>query len=462
MAVGLRNALFQVLVGCCTPAAAGEGRPTAVCIAGSLQRADTAMSTEEGAPCGLPSLHGLPSFRALDRFVLEPLDADAFYFVSLDSGRLLPTSFNDYVSSSSRIQVVQVDNQTGHVSWLAKLRQGHVKNTSFLPYLLQGRNTRPFRNQAMNRQWAQCMQALRGIEERRGSMYRYVAFTRVDLMWFAGHPGLHLLDASKCEDRPTVWALDAHEHLGLSDRYFIMERAGAWIMERFVDILNSFDMLEGVNRFARERTSPSASAPLNYERFLLQTMQFAGICVRHMTSVASAGYFFCHFASIWHQAGTWEASTRAYLRVAHCGHVPKACCRRDTLDFGGDLWCSHGLWRRHGQCRRYQGKLGLPKYPGDWVVERKQKDNDRMCWGAFDFVRHCCQQPHVSIQLRPSKAQLHAWAEQRQMDGLDPGIQTENPNATWHCFHWPEHTNVTRVPWHSIATSQCYDLNMLL
>ena len=48
-------------------------------------------------------------------------------------------------------------------------------------------------------------------------------------------------------------------------------------------------------------------------------------------------------------------NSEPYLRVARCRHVPAHCCRPDKLAYGGDLWCVHGLWRRHGRCQRQRG-----------------------------------------------------------------------------------------------------------
>ena len=217
---------------------------------------------------------------------------------------------------------------------------------------------------------------------------------------------------ARCPERTTVWCLDTNEYSGINDRYFIMERPGARVIQGFVDTLNSWALLEEVNGYARLRTSSSASAPLNYERFLLQALLHAGLCLRYMTSVSGHAVWperlSFAFAEVWHQGGTWEVKREPYLRVAHCRYVPAHCCRPDTLEFGGDLWCRHGLWRRHGRCRRQRGRLGLPSYPGGYVYER-ERIVDTHCSGAENFVRTCCQEPHVSITLRPSEQQLRDW-----------------------------------------------------
>ena len=41
-----------------------------------------------------------------------------------------------------------------------------------------------------------------------------------------------------------MWALDSNDFSGVNDRYFIMQRSAAGVMESFMDQLNSFDSLE--------------------------------------------------------------------------------------------------------------------------------------------------------------------------------------------------------------------------
>ncbi|CAE7903616.1 unnamed protein product [Symbiodinium sp. KB8] len=434
------------------------GRLVAVCVAGAIQSGDQVFHSDW---VSLRSLHGVSVLHLLDRFVLEPLGADVLFFLSHPPGYVPSADFQAYIASSPRVRLVKLDNQTGSAGWLGLLHRGHAENKSYLPYLWQGRakRGRPFKNQPMNRQWAHCMQALRDIEGNRGFQYDYVGFTRVDHAWTASHPSVTLLDASRCPGLPTVWSLDSHEYSGINDRYLIMERAGAPVMEAFVETLNSWKLLEEVNRFARLRTSPAASQPLNYERFLLQMLRSAGLCIRYMTSVADhlawPDRLSFLFAQVWHQGGTWEVSQEPYLRVTGCEHVPAYCCRPDLLEFGGDLWCLHGLWRRHGKCRRQRGKLGLPKYPGDYVHER-ERIVDTHCSGAQNFVRTCCQQPqHVSLKLRPSEQQLRSWRELASKDA-------EGLEDRWHCLHARDREwRALRPPWQLIGLAQCYDLGML-
>ena len=138
------------------------------------------------------------------------------------------------------------------------------------------------------------------------------AFTRVDHVWKAEHPGLPHLEASRCLEETTVWCLDSNEYSGVNDRYFIMERSGARVLEGFVDTLKSFQKLDAVNRFARARTPLAASAPLNYERFLLQAFRHAGLCIRYMTSVSGHAVWperlSFAFAEVWHQGGVCRSS----------------------------------------------------------------------------------------------------------------------------------------------------------
>ena len=175
----------------------------------------------------------------------------------------------------------------------------------------------------------------------------------MDHVWKAEHPSLFHLEASTCCNERTVWCLDSNEYSGVNDRYFIMEREGASVMESFVDILDSFKKLEEVNQFARARTTSSAATPLNFERFLLQFLRYSGLCIRYMTAVSGHAVWperlSFAFAEVWHQGGTWDVSSEPFLRVARCGHVPAHCGPAENLQgclVAGEPFFATAFWTK--------------------------------------------------------------------------------------------------------------------
>ena len=251
---------------------------TAVCIGGVMRRGDVISSAFDEDPL-LAHLQGHYVFELLDQFVLEVLDADGFFFVTAPHNYMPSARLSKYMTSSKR-RHFQLDNRSHPRAFADRLRQGH-RNTTFLPHLLQGRSAgSPFRNQLLNEQWTQCMRMVRGIEHSRGFDYKYahrlfiadvisfwayfppgncqpievedllmnrtclpscgscfvlettqVAFSRVDILWKAAHPSLSLLEETRCHGRATVWAVAADEYGGIMDKYFVLERAGASVIE---------------------------------------------------------------------------------------------------------------------------------------------------------------------------------------------------------------------------------------
>ena len=66
-----------------------------------------------------------------------------------------------------------------------------------------------------------------------------VAFSRVDIEWKAAHPSLHLIkEATGSCKRATVWAMAADDHGGLMDKYLILERSGASVIETCLKVIS--------------------------------------------------------------------------------------------------------------------------------------------------------------------------------------------------------------------------------
>eukprot|EP00435_Cladocopium_sp_Y103_P006483 s2031_g2.t1 len=347
---------------------------------------------------------------------------------------------------------------------------GHRNNrTAFLPYLATGLKTgSPTRVQYVNEQWAECMHAVRAAEQTRGFEYSYVAFTRVDQPWQAYHPSLQMLEATKCENRTTVWAVAEDDYGGIMDKYLIMQRPGAAIIESFVDVLNSFDKLEAVYRIVRAQTSASASTPWNHERILLHTLRAAGFCIRYMAPVTGHRLLSIAFGQILHEGGKWEVTPpNPYLKMGWCRYLPKYCCGGRREDFGGDLSCLSNLWRTHGRCRRHRALVQLPQFPGEPVglqgsrLNRIETATSERCSLPTQQLRACCHQPYVHLTLRPSKQTIQKWS--LSPDDVDPEIPA-TLGSRWHCLsQYPDliAENNKRKPWTLIGAAHCYELNLL-
>ena len=440
---------------------------TAVCVGGVMKRADGIVGSDAAAQGKFRDYY---KFELLDKFVFEVLNADAFFYVTAPHDYVASDRLKKYIGSSKRVQVFQWDNRSHPLAFATRLRMGH-KNKTFLPYLVQGRSLgSPFKNQYLNEQWAECMHSVRAAELTRGFQYSYVAFARVDHPWQAYHPGLEMLEATKCQNHTTVWAVAEDDYGGIMDKYFIMQRSGAPIIESFVDVLNSFEKLEAIYRVVRLQASASASLPWNYERFLLHTLRAAGVCIRYMVPVVGHRLLSAAFGEILHQGGRWEVTpAEPYLKMGWCKHLPKYCCGGRMEDFGGDLSCLYNLWRTHGRCRRHRASVEVPTVPGEpafppghGTFGRKETAwaNSERCVLRTFQLRACCQQPHVHITLRPSNQTIKKWAESPD---VDPEISSSLGPARWHCLsedpYWI--ANNRNRPWRLIGAAQCYDLNLL-
>ena len=255
------------------------------------------------------------------------------------------------------------------------------------------------------------------------------------------------------------------------DKYFIMERPGASIIESFADVLNSFDRLEAIYRIVRAQTSVSASLPWNYERFLLHTLRAAGRCIRYMVPVVGHRRLSIAFGDILHEGGTWEVTPpNPYLKMGWCGYLPKYCCGGSRVDFGGDLSC-YNLWRTQGRCRHHRAVVQAPSSPGEpafppghflkseETAEFKLSRSERCVLRTFQ-LRACCQQPHVHLTLRPSKETIQKWS--MSPDDVDPEISSKH-ESRWHCLSedptWIADNR--KKPWKLIGAAHCYDLNLL-
>eukprot|EP00438_Fugacium_kawagutii_P022312 Skav221783 [mRNA] locus=scaffold4067:31108:32427:- [translate_table: standard] len=406
-------------------------------------------------------------FEVLDKFVLEVLKADVYFYVTAPHNYVPSSRLQEYIASSSRVRVFQFDNRTRPLPPAERLRRGHRHNKTFLPYLVQGYTEgNPFRNQYLNQEWAECMQSVRATESRRGFNYTYVAFGRVDARWQASHPSLSMLDATKCRDRITFWGVAEDDWSGIFDKYFIMERPAASTIESFVDDLNSFDRLEAIYRIVRQQTPIGATRLYNYERFLLHSLRAAGLCIRYMLPVVNERRLSHGFAEILHQGGTWEVTPAdPYLKMGWCRYLPKSCCGGNMADFGGDLSCTFDLRRTHGRCMRNRVSLQLPKFPGEPVfprvpTEESISSSERCRLPTFQ-LRACCHDPHVHITIRPSKQTIQRWSE--SPEDVDPEIPSipSLDGSKWHClFEDPkEFEENQKRPWRLIGGAECYDLN---
>ena len=437
---------------------------TAVCLGGVMKRGDTVVDNADSAE---GKFQGHYKFELLDRFVFEVLNADAFFHVTAPHNYVASDRLKKYIATSDRVRTFQLDNRSHPLAFAERLRHGH-RNKTFLPYLVQGRSPgSPFKNQYLNEQWAECMHAVRAAEQTRGFEYTYVAFARIDLAWQAYHPSLQMLEATKCENSTTVFAVAEDDYGGVMDKYFIMERPGAAIIESFADVLNSFDKLEAVYRIVRAQTSVSASLPWNYERFLLHTLRAAGRCIRYMVPVVGHRRLSVAFGDILHEGGTWEVTPAdPYLKMGWCGYLPKYCCGGRRVDFGGDLSCLYNLWRSHGRCRRHRALVQLPRFPGEFVglwgsrLNRIDTATSERCFLPTAQLRACCHQPHVHLTLRPSKQTIQKWS--MSPDDVDPEIASTH-ESRWHCLsevpNWIADNR--KKPWNLIGAAHCYDLNLL-
>ena len=440
---------------------------TAVCVGGVMKRGDGLV----GDAAALGKFREYYRFELLEKFVFEVLNAEAFFYVTAPHNYVASDRLKKYIASSKRVRVFQWDNRSHPHACATRLRRGHRNNKSaFLPYLATGQKTgSPTRVQYVNEQWAECMHSVRQAELTRGFQYDYVAFARVDLPWKAYHPGLEMLEATKCQNGTTVWAVAEDDYGGIMDKYFIMQRSAAAIVGSFNEVLNSFEKLEAIYRVVRLRTSASASTPWNHERILLHTLRAAGGCLRYMVPVVGHRLLSASFGEILHQGGTWEVTpAEPYLKMGWCKHLPKYCCGGRREDFGGDLSCLYNLWRTHGRCRRHRAVVQLPKFPGEPVglqgskLNRRETEDSERCHLPTQQLRACCHQPHVHLTLRPSKQTIQQWA-QSPMD-VDPEIEISSKASRWHCLS--EYPNLVaennrKRPWRIIGAAQCYDLNLL-
>jgi hypothetical protein len=445
---------------------------TAVCLGGVMKRGDTVVDNVDSAEGKFQGsaegkFQGHYKFELLDRFVFEVLNADAFFHVTAPHKYVASDRLKKYIATSDRVRAFQLDNRSHPLAFAERLRHGH-RNKTLLPYLVQGRSPgSPFKNQYLNEQWAECVHAVRAAEQTRGFEYTYVAFARIDLAWQAYHPSLQMLEATKCENSTTVFAVAEDDYGGVMDKYFIMERPGAAIIESFADVLNSFDKLEAVYRIVRAQTSVSASLPWNYERFLLHTLRAAGRCIRYMVPVVGHRRLSVAFGDILHEGGTWEVTPAdPYLKMGWCRYLPKYCCGGRREDFGGDLSCLHNLWRSHGRCRRNRALVQVPRFPGEFVglwgsrLNRIDTATSERCFLPTAQLRACCHQPHVHLTLRPSKQTIQKWST--SPDDVDPEIAPTH-ESRWHCLsevpNWIADNR--KKPWNLIGAAHCYDLNLL-
>ena len=203
--------------------------------------------------------------RVLDKFLAEPLGAELYFFLTFRKNKGITSDMWEYFQTSWRMRGHTMDLLgPKHLESLKQqLEDGHAENKTWLPQMFQEASTAtPYKWYFIVQQWARCLDGIRAAEKDEGFAYRYVLFTRLDLLWLAPHPPLSAIEPTRCAGRDTVWVLEGEEYAGVNDRYLLAERPAADFVSGLWETFSSFRGVDEVERFLQSHGTPGFAISL--------------------------------------------------------------------------------------------------------------------------------------------------------------------------------------------------------
>lgn len=246
------------------------------------------------------------------------------------------------------------------------------------------------RNAFLLRDLWRCLKLVSSHEQQRGRKYRYLAFSRLDLHWFAPPPPIEVLHAA---DKHAVWIPDGQDWDGLNDRFAVVPRRwGNAYFGRWPALLNG-SMLRDV-----QQAAGTGLLDLKFdagpEWLLRASLHSAGVPVRRFSPVAAV---VCQPGS---HRGRYGRCTRAQppsgLSFKYSSEVSEAHANAARLQRAGWSWRTSVAPQLQPSCfeSEVQQRACCSSSAG--------LNGDANCWTDVYSYARCCSRERAGLWVLPT------------------------------------------------------------